>query len=78
MNIIKRLRSITGLSQSKFAKLFGIPIRNIQKWEIHQAEPTRYLQEMMLRVLIAEENDFNEEELKVLQQWYSEQNDSRR
>lgn len=77
-NIIKEIRSITGLSQGKFAKLFNIPTRTLQRWEIHQAEPTVYIQEMMLRILIAEENEYNEEELKVLQQRCCEQDDIRR
>ena len=77
MNIIKEIRSVTGLSQSKFAKMFGIPVRNIQKWEIYQAEPTRYLQEMMVKVL-KYEGVINEEKFKVLQQRFSEQDDSRR
>ena len=33
MNPIKMLRARTGLSQSKFAERFAIPVRTLQGWE---------------------------------------------
>lgn len=40
---IKDIRGQTGLSQSKFSKLVGIPIGTIQKWEIGYQRPPRYV-----------------------------------
>ena len=40
---IKELRERLELSQSEFAKKYGIPIRTLQKWEQHVAEPLTYL-----------------------------------
>lgn len=48
---IKELRQRTGLSQSKFAEYFGIPVRTIQKWEIGQANPPEYIPKMISRIL---------------------------
>lgn len=48
---IKDLRVMTGLSQSKFANKFGIPVRTIQKWEIGQCSPPPYVPEMILKIL---------------------------
>ena len=47
MNNIQQLRKQTGLSQSKFAALFGIPLRTLQKWEIGQANPPSYVIDLM-------------------------------
>lgn len=48
---VKRMRAITGLSQSQFAKRFGIPTRTLQKWECGQSEPKSYVLEMMKQIL---------------------------
>lgn len=39
MNGIKELRERTGLSQSKFAARYGIPVRTLQGWEIGKRVP---------------------------------------
>lgn len=44
---LKELRKSLGLSQSQFAKKFGIPCRTIQKWECGASEPKPYLLAMM-------------------------------
>ena len=51
---LKEMRAELDLSQSGFAKKFGIPCRTIQKWEAGQASPKPYLLQMM-RQIIAEE-----------------------
>lgn len=48
---IKALRAQTGMSQSKFADYFGIPVRTIQKWECKAANPPEYIPKMMERIL---------------------------
>ena len=40
---IKELRTKTGLSQSKFAALVGIPVKTIQNWEINKRTPPDYV-----------------------------------
>jgi DNA-binding transcriptional regulator YiaG len=40
---IKELRSLTQLSQSKFANAVGIPVRTIQQWEQGERKPPEYV-----------------------------------
>lgn len=51
MNKIKEIREMTGLSQSKFAKEYGIPVRTLQNWEIDKAKPPAYLVTLLERVV---------------------------
>ena len=39
---IKECRENTGLSQSKFARIYGIPVKTLQQWEQGVAKPTDY------------------------------------
>ena len=55
MATIKELRIRTGLSQSKFAAKFGIPVQTLQGWEAGRAEPASYLVAIMERELRNEE-----------------------
>ena len=55
MNIIKELRSRTGLTQDKFGEYFDIPFRTIQKWERNGSTPPKYIPEMIRRILDLEE-----------------------
>lgn len=65
MNIsdrIKELRKKTGLSQSKFAAKFGIPVRTLQQWEQGISAPPEYLVRMMAYIMLLEGiRDDNEE-----------------
>lgn len=40
---IKDLRNATGLSQTKFADAYHIPVKNIQNWEQGARKPPTYL-----------------------------------
>ena len=40
---IKQLRSLTKLSQSKFALAVGVPVRTIQQWEQGERNPPEYV-----------------------------------
>ena len=40
---IKQLRTSTGLSQAKFAKLLDIPTRTIEDWEGGRHKPPEYV-----------------------------------
>ena len=53
---IKELRKQTGLSQSKFAAKFGIPVRSLQQWEQGISAPPEYLFRMMAYIMLLEEN----------------------
>ncbi|MCI6648709.1 MAG: helix-turn-helix domain-containing protein [Lachnospiraceae bacterium] len=48
---IKELRKQTGLSQSKFAAKFGIPVRSLQQWEQGRSAPPEYLVRMMSYIM---------------------------
>lgn len=48
---VKELRAKTGLSQSKFAAQFGIPVRTLQDWERGRFNPPPYVVAMMERIL---------------------------
>ena len=43
MTTIKELRTATGLSQAKFAKLLDIPTRTIEDWESKRHKPPYYV-----------------------------------
>jgi len=49
--LTKELRAKTGLSQSKFAKLFDIPVRTLQQWEQGISSPPEYVPKMIERLL---------------------------
>ena len=53
---IKELRKETGLSQSKFAAKFGIPVRTLQQWEQGISAPPEYLVRMMVYIMELEKN----------------------
>jgi putative transcriptional regulator len=59
---IRELRKSTGLSQSKFAARFGIPVRTLQQWEQGQSAPPEYVVRMMKYILLLEKerNEQNE------------------
>lgn len=42
-----KLRKSTGLSQSEFAKTFGIPKRTIESWEMGISSPRKYNYEFL-------------------------------
>ena len=48
---IKELRSMTGMSQSKFAAYFGISVRTLQEWEQERKKPPVYLADLLKRIL---------------------------
>lgn len=47
---ISELRHEMGLSQSKFAAYFGLPVRSLQQWEQGRRDPPPYLLALMQRV----------------------------
>jgi len=52
---VKEIRERTGLSQSKFATYFEVPVKTIQKWEREGSIPAEYIPKMMNRILDLEE-----------------------
>lgn len=44
---IKELRNMTGLSQTKFGDLYGIPMRTIQSWEAGEREAPEYVVDLL-------------------------------
>lgn len=53
---IKDLRTKTGLSQSKFAAYFDIPVRSLQEWEQGRKHPPTYLPKLLQRILALEKD----------------------
>lgn len=51
---IKKLRTMTGMSQNDFSKYTGIPVRTIQSWEQGWRQPPDYVLNLIERIIIAE------------------------
>lgn len=51
---IREIRKNLGLSQSKFALYFGIPVTNVQHWEQGVSKPPKYVVDLILRVIALE------------------------
>lgn len=47
---IQELRAKTGLTQSKFAEYFGLPIRTVQEWEQGRRKPPDYILKLLERI----------------------------
>lgn len=52
---IKELRTRTGLSQSKFASKFYIPVKTLQRWEQGANEPPEYIPQLIESILDLED-----------------------
>ena len=48
---VKELRLQTGLSQSKFAKMFDVPVATLKDWEQERRNPPVYVINMMKTIL---------------------------
>ena len=48
---IKDLRNATGLSQTKFADAYHIPVKNIQNWEQGARKPPSYVIYLLFRCI---------------------------
>jgi len=51
---IKEIRQLTGLSQTKFAEKYQIPLRTLQDWEAGRREPAEYLVALLERAVRAD------------------------
>ena len=51
MESIVEMRAACGLSQSQFAKRFGVPVRTLQQWEQGRSKPPSYVLGMMEELL---------------------------
>ena len=52
---IVSIRKQTGLSQSKFAKAFGVPMRTLQGWELGERVPPQYLVDLIAYVALTQD-----------------------
>lgn len=48
---LKGIRSLTGLSQKKFAEKYDIPTRTIENWETGSRVPPEYVLKLLERVV---------------------------
>ena len=53
---MKQIREISGLSQNKFSKQYGIPLRTLQHWEQGDREAPSWILLLLERVV---REDFN-------------------
>lgn len=51
---MKEFRTSIGMSQSKFAEYFNIPLRTLQEWEQERRTPPPYLLDLLKRIWNAE------------------------
>ena len=58
----KEIRALTGLSQSRFAEAYGIPVRTLQGWEMGRPCPRYVLRllERVVRIDLEEGRDYTE------------------
>ncbi len=61
---IKEMRNYTGLSQSKFAHIFDIPVATLKDWEQGRRTPPTYVINMMRSILQFKGLLFSEEYLQ--------------
>lgn len=54
---IQEIRAKTGLSQSKFAEYFCLPLRTVQEWEQGRRKPPDYIPELLERIWNLETTD---------------------
>lgn len=48
---VKGIRTLTGLSQARFAEKYGIPKRTLEKWEQGETNPPAYLVKLLERAV---------------------------
>ena len=48
---VKEIRTLTGLSQARFAEKYGIPKRTLEKWEQGETTPPAYLVKLLERAV---------------------------
>lgn len=48
---IKAIRSLAGLSQTDFAKKYGLPLGTLHHWEAGDRQPPAYLLKLLERVV---------------------------
>ena len=53
--MIKEIRELTGLSQTKFGERYGIPMRTVQDWEAGRRVPPCYVLALLERVVKEDE-----------------------
>lgn len=58
--LLRGIRSITGLSQAKFAEKFWIPVHTYEQWERGQRTPPAYVVKM-IKLLLCCENEMGED-----------------
>lgn len=52
---IVSIRKSTGLSQSKFARAFGIPLPTLKHWELGERTAPQYLVDLIAYVALTQE-----------------------
>ena len=50
---MQKLRKMTGLSQRKFADLYGIPLSTLTKWEQGESKPAPYVLKLIAQTIPA-------------------------
>lgn len=73
---IKEIRTITGLTQSKFAEKYGLNKRTLQNWEGGANRPPQGFEKLLLRAVMEdkEREDMSEGQMKLIEQELYEPN----
>lgn len=72
MESIKELRLKTGLSQSKFAKKYDIPLKTLQHWENNESSPAPYLVKLIAQTIPGEKEGLKKIETEENTYYYDE------
>lgn len=56
MITIKEIRLTTGLSQTKFAERYGLPLDTLQNWETGRRQPSDYVVLMLAKLVALDDN----------------------
>lgn len=73
---VREIRETTGMSQSKFAKEYGIPVSTLRNWEQGNNSPAPYVLKLLARTLPSFNSSLNEIQGKKGRLYYYDKNQS--
>ncbi len=50
-SLIKKLREESGMSRKEFAKVYGMPVRTLEEWEVGRRNPPEYVVRMLAYIV---------------------------
>ena len=58
--VIRELRDATGMTQKDFAKMYGIPLSTLRKWEQGESSPAPYVLNLLAKTLPSVESSLRQ------------------